>query len=134
MTKSPSTTSNFFNQERLRQAAALAGPNTDPAAVIHSLDFVNSGCMLRKLRDDRAVGVAEFWIVSAYGNKHFGTYHGCSRAIWNLSSQPPAPSVADSLAGMIQRTSKEERRRLAVDIARERLPQEIFKLLGLSTD
>jgi hypothetical protein len=141
MSKSPSTTSNFFNQERLRQAAALAGPNADPVAVIHSLDQVSAGWILNKLRDDRAIGVAELWTVNAFGNRHYGTYDGCSRAIWNLSSQPPAPSVADSLAGVIERTSKEEKRRLVVDIARKSLSwsspfstQEVIEVLGLSTD
>jgi hypothetical protein len=127
MTNFPSTVNNFFDQERQRQAAALAGSNTDPVAVIHCSSMFNRNHILDKLRNDKAIGNAEVW---AHGRCM--TYQ--SRAIWNLSSQPPAPSVADSLAGMVQRTSKEERRRLAVSIARERLPQEVFELLGLPSD
>jgi hypothetical protein len=129
MTNSPSTVNNFFDQERLRQAAALAGPNTDPVAVIHCSSMFSWSRILDKLRNDKAIGNAEVW---AHGRCM--TYHGQSRAIWNLSSQTPAPSVADSLASKVKRTSKEERYRDAVDYAKEKLPTEVFELLGLSSD
>ena len=128
MTNSPSTVNNFFDQERQRQAAALAGPNTDPVAVIHAADGVISHTILRKLRDDKAVGVAELWI----GDRWYGTYCGHSYAIWNQSLQALAPSVADSLTGMVERTDDPAlKHRQAVDYARENLPEEVYKLLDL---
>jgi hypothetical protein len=128
MTNPSSTANSFFNQERLRQAVALAGPNTDPVAVIHTEGYVSN--IFNKLEDDKAVGVAEVWFCGRY----FGTYKGYPNAIWKQSSQPPAPSVADSLAGIAKRPSKEERRRDAVDYARKNLPTEVFELLGLPSD
>ena len=102
MTNHSSTVNSFLNQERLRQAAALAGPNTDPVAVIHCSSMFGWSDILDKLRDDKAIGDAEVWVHGRYM-----TYHGQSRAIWNLSSQTPSPSVADSLAGIAKRTDKE---------------------------
>ena len=104
MTNSSSTVNSFFDRERLRQAAALAGPNAGSVAVVHTAGFVSQGAILRKLRDDKAVGIAEIWI---HGD-HFGTYRGYPNAIWNQSSQPPAPSVADSLAGMAERIDQSD--------------------------
>jgi len=45
MTNSPSTVNNFFDQERQRQAVALAGPNMDPA-VCEGLFTLGSGVTL----------------------------------------------------------------------------------------
>ena len=135
MTNPSSTVNSFLNQERLRQAAALAGPNTDPVAVIYAEGHVNAGKILNKLRDTRAIGVAEVWINGVYGCNHNYTYYGCSRAIWNLSSQTPALSVTDSLVGMFERIDDPVlKRRQAVNFAKENLPQEVFELLGLPTD
>ena len=124
MTNSSSTVNSFFNQERLRQAVALAGPNTDPVAVIHTEGYACN--IFNKLEDDKAVGVAEVWLCGRY----FGTYRGYPNAIWKQSSQPTAPSVADSLAGIARRTGKRD----AVDYARKNLPREVFELLELPTD
>jgi ribosomal protein L3 len=128
MTNSSNAVNSFFNQERLRQAAALAGPNADPVTVIHTKGMA---CIIfNKLEKDKAVGVAEVWL----RGKYFGTYKGYPNAIWKQSSQPTAPSVADSIAGIAKRIGKKERRRDAVDYARKNLPTEVFELLGLSTD
>jgi hypothetical protein len=129
MINSPSTVNNFFDQERQRQAAALAGLNTDPVAVIHCSSMFSWSRILNKLKSDKAIGNAEVWV-----HDRCTTYCGQSRTIWNLSSQTPAPSVADSLASKVMRTGKEERYRHAVDYAREKLPAEVFELLGLHAD
>ena len=100
-------------------------------AIIDAKTLRKGSDILDHLRFIHAIGVAEI----LYKGSPFWVYYGDSRAIWKQSSQPAGLSVADAIAGMVERIDDPAlRRRNAVAFAKANLPQEVFELLGLLTD